>query len=116
VVASLSFPPALRLHQPFEYRSFRAGARCFKFAHCLIFQIPNRYAHPRLGITLKVRARSIDRNRTKRAIREAFRHNAKTLGAFDYNVVVGGKRALTHPFPQILGGLLREELPRLVRG
>lgn len=111
-MGQFSFPPALRLHQSSEYLRFRAGARCFRLRDCLIFQIPNGRDRPRLGITLKVRARSIDRNRTKRAIREAFRHHAALLGSFDYNVVIGGKRSLAHPFPRVLGGALRDELAR----
>lgn len=109
-----SFPPALRLHHSYEYRRFLKGARCFRLRDCLIFQIPNQLGRPRLGITLKVRARSIDRNRTKRAIREAFRHHFGSLGNHDYNVVVGGKRTLAHPFAKTLGVLLDHELPRLL--
>lgn len=79
---------------------------------CTIFRIPNDLGHFRLGITLKARGSSLDRNRTKRQIRESFRLYREALGGFDYNVVVPGHRKLLFPYPKLLARCLHEQLPR----
>jgi ribonuclease P protein component len=77
--------------------------------------VKNSLGHFRLGITLKARGSSLQRNRVKRQIREAFRKHALMLGSFDYNVVIPQSKKLTHPFPEKLGERLRLELKRLFK-
>jgi ribonuclease P protein component len=60
---------------------------------------------------MKARGSSVDRNKTKRRVREAFRRLAEQLGSFDYNVVVPGSRKLTHPYPRKLYAAITKELP-----
>jgi ribonuclease P protein component len=51
---------------------------------------PNEFSQARLGIIAakKVAARSVDRNRAKRLIREAFRSAAPNLGAYDITIQI----------------------------
>ena len=51
---------------------------------------PNNAAHARLGIIAgkKAAARSVDRNRAKRLIREAFRAAFATLGPYDVTIQI----------------------------
>jgi ribonuclease P protein component len=83
-----------------------------RLKECVIFRVPNELGHFRLGITLKARGSSIERNRVKRQIRESFRFHAAILGSYDYNVVISGARKLAHPYHLKLGACLREDLPR----
>lgn len=79
---------------------------------CTLFRVRNELGHPRLGITVKARVNSVQRNRVKRAIREAFRRARPILGSYDYNAVVPGSRVVTHEFLIALKTALKEELPR----
>jgi ribonuclease P protein component len=101
-----------RLRFSWQYRRFFDRAQMFRLSECLVYRISNECGHFRLGITLKSRGRSIDRNRVKRRIRESFRQMAPFLGGFDYNVVVPKTKKMDHPYPRRLGACLREELPR----
>jgi ribonuclease P protein component len=78
----------------------------------VVFRIPNELGHFRLGITLKARGTSIERNQVKRAIREAIRVQAEALGSFDYNVVIPGTRKMAFPYARKLRKCLIEELPK----
>ncbi len=80
-----------------------------------MFRIPNDVGSFRLGITLKARGSSIERNRVKRQIRECFRVQAPLLSGYDYNVVVPGSRRLAFPYDQQLGACLRQELAHAVK-
>jgi ribonuclease P protein component len=106
--APLSF--GHRLHQRWEFRRFFDRAQAFKLTECIVFRIPNDKGHFRLGITLKARGMSVDRNRVKRVIREAFRNFGPQLGSFDYNVVVPGSRSLRYPYDGRLAACLKQEL------
>ena len=75
-----------------------------------MFRVKNDLGHFRLGITLKARGSSVNRNRVKRQIRESFRTHAEILGSYDYNVVIPAAKKLVHPFPKKLGESLRREL------
>ncbi len=70
---------------------------------CVVFRIANDQKSARLGITLKARGTSLERNRTKRAIRESFRLARGALGAFDYNVVIPSEKKMGFPYPAVLG-------------
>lgn len=82
----------------------------FRLSTCIVYQVPNALNHFRLGITLKARGTSLDRNRVKRQIRESLRQLAPILGSYDYNVVIPASRKMAFPYPLTLGRSLREEL------
>jgi ribonuclease P protein component len=107
-----SFGYALRLHYPWQYKRFFSNSQVIRLSECTIFRVPNDLAHFRLGITLKARGSSVERNRTKRQIREQFRLLRPILGSFDYNVVVPGHKKLAYPYPEKLGRSIQSELPR----
>lgn len=112
-----SLTPEKRLHHRWEYRRFFDQSEVFRLSECTVFRIKNETGHFRLGITLKARGRSVDRNRVKRRIREAFRRSGLMLGSFDYNVVVPVTKKMVFPYPQRLGKCLENELQRLfIRG
>ena len=104
-----SFGPHFRLHYPREYRRFFDQSTVFRLSECVIFRVPNQLEHYRVGITIKARGRSVDRNPVKRQIREAFRKHSHLLGAYDYNVVIPGHKKLCYPYPNSLGQCLREQ-------
>ena len=106
------FGPEYRLHYPWEYRRFFSGSQVLRLKDCTIFRIPNPLGHFRLGITIKARGGSVERNRVKRQIREAFRLHRDILGSFDYNVVISSQREMDFDRTHRLGRFLREELPR----
>ena len=83
-------------------------AQVIRLSECTIFRIRNDLGHFRLGITLKARGTSVERNKVKRQIRENFRINADALGSFDYNVVIPGTKKMAHPYPRKLGACLRK--------
>ncbi len=112
---SQAFGYDFRLHYPWEYRKFFSNNQVFRLRECTVFRIPNTVGHFRLGITFKARGSSLDRNRTKRQIRESFRLLGPELGAFDYNIVIPGHRKLLFPYPKRLSACLREQFPVLLR-
>jgi ribonuclease P protein component len=79
---------------------------------CTLFRIPNELGHFRLGITLKARGNSVQRNKVKRQIREAFRTQSLVLGSYDYNVVIPSSKKLVHPYAEKLGDCLRTGLAK----
>ncbi len=99
-----------RLHYRWQYRLFFNGAEVFRLRECVVFRIPNTLGHFRLGITLKARGSSLERNRVKRQVREGMRRFGDRLGSYDYNVVIPATRKMAHPFPIRLGKCLLEEL------
>jgi len=74
--------------------------------------VKNDLGHFRLGITLKARGTSLDRNKTKRAIRESMRKIQSLLGSYDYNVVVPGSKKMVRPYPEKLRLCIEKDLPR----
>lgn len=100
-----------RLHSRHEFLRFFGRSEVFRLSECIIFRIPNELGHFRLGITLKARGSSIERNHVKRQVRESLRNLALLLGNFDYNVVIPATKKLTFPFHRKLGESIRNELP-----
>src|SRR5438128_219046 len=82
------FEQTKRLRRTAQYRRFFNQSEVFRLTECVVFRIKNDLGHFRLGITLKARGNSVNRNRVKRRIREAFRTQGESLGGYDYNVVV----------------------------
>lgn len=101
-----------RLHHPWQYRLFFNQSQVIRLGECVIFRIPNDHGHFRLGITLKARGTSVERNRVKRAIRENMRRLSPILGNYDYNVVVPAKKKMPFTYAKKLGRCLRLDLPR----
>lgn len=101
------FTPQQRLHYSWEYRCFFKNSQVFRLSECTIYRIPNNLTHFRLGMTLKARGSSVERNRVKRQIREIFRTHGSRLGAFDYNVVIPVHKKMTYLYSQKLAECLR---------
>lgn len=80
-----------------------------RLRECAIFRIPNSLGHFRLGVTIKAKCNSVERNRVKRALRESFRHVKEKLGSYDYNVVVSGTRKLDFEYARRLRLAVLEE-------
>src|SRR5208337_4454937 len=104
---SLAFTRRHRLHYSWEYLRFFNRAEVFRLRECVIFRIPNQLGHYRLGITLKARGTSVQRNKVKRQIRESFRIQKEILGGFHYNVVIPATKRMAHPYADKLGVCLR---------
>ena len=81
----------------------------------MLFRVPSSNGHFRLGITIKAKCNSVERNRIKRTIREAFRHFRDQLGSFDYNVVVSTTKKLDYSYARRLGNTLANEFPNEIR-
>ena len=90
-LSSFRFPKEARVRKRKDYLKFFNRSETKRLGPCLIFKIPNVETQPRLGITVKARVNSVERNRIKRQIRESFRLHRHRLLAFDYNVVVPGQ-------------------------
>jgi ribonuclease P protein component len=91
-----------RLTLKADFKRFFENSEIFRTSQCTIFRVPNSLGHFRLGITLKARGTSPQRNKVKRKVRESFRRNATKLGSFDYNVLIPAHKKLAHPYPEKL--------------
>ena len=92
--------PERRLLERWQFRRFFGKSQLYRLGECLVYRIPNEVGHFRLGITLKCRATSVERNRVKKQIRTAFREHGPALGSFYFNVVIpaGSKLGGDYPF------------------
>ncbi|MDR3395831.1 MAG: ribonuclease P protein component [Parasulfuritortus sp.] len=79
-----------KLRKADEFSSVFRFKRVLREAHLDIFFRQNGLDHSRLGLVVskRVLARAVDRNRTKRVIREAFRLSQHELGGLDVVVRV----------------------------
>lgn len=85
------FQPRHRLSEKEEFaRFFQEGTEVLFLDHATVFRVPNTQPHFRLGMTLKLKASSVERNRLKRIVREAFREHPIRKERYDWNVVVKG--------------------------
>lgn len=107
--SNFSFGPEFRLHDTWEYQRFFQGSDVLRLKECAIFRIANTYGHFRLGITIKTKCNSVERNRVKRTLRECFRHLKGRLGSYDYNVVISGGRKLDFEYARRLRRSVLEE-------
>lgn len=76
----------------------------------MVFRIPNEHAHFRLGISLKARGTSIERNQVKRQIRESFRTHQNALGSYDYNVLIPASKRMGRVYAEKLRSCLNGSL------
>ncbi|OFZ80112.1 MAG: ribonuclease P protein component [Bdellovibrionales bacterium RIFOXYD1_FULL_44_7] len=104
------FSKEKRLHYHWEYRRFYGKSQIFRLSACTVYRIPNNLKYFRLGITIKARGSSVERNKVKRQIREIFRNLSSILGNFDYNVVIPASRKMEYPYHTQLAVCLRREL------
>jgi len=112
-----AFGPEKRLHYSWEYRRFfSADVSVSRLKECLVFRIPNEYAHFRLGISMKARGSSLERNRVKRAVRESFRTHQDHLGSFDYNVLIPASKRMDHTYAKRLRDTLNTSLAKGDKG
>ncbi|KFN50738.1 ribonuclease P protein component [Arenimonas composti] len=92
-----SFPPAARLRSAAEFKAVFDGGRRFNSPQLRLFALPRAEAPPRLGVAVsrKVDKRAVGRNRIKRVLRDAFRHERAGLPGGDYVLIAQpGSRTL----------------------
>ena len=88
----------MRLRNSGEFRRVYSGGRRYDGHLMTAFVQPNGLTHHRLGITASRKAigNAVERNRSKRLLRETFRLSQTTLEALDvkYDWVLNAKRSL----------------------
>jgi ribonuclease P protein component len=88
----------MRLRSSGEFRRVYSGGRRYDGHLLTAFVQPNGLAYHRLGITASRKAigNAVERNRSKRLLRESFRLSETTLNALDtkYDWVLNAKRSL----------------------
>jgi ribonuclease P protein component len=104
----MDFPKEARVRSRAEYLRFFEGSTVKRLRQCTIFRVSGTAGIARVGITIKAKVNSVYRNKLKRQIREAFRHERGGLGSWDYNVVIPGSVKVDHGVPR----RIREELRR----
>jgi ribonuclease P protein component len=107
--SNFEFGPEYRLHSTWEYQRFFQGSDVLRLKECAIFRISNHFGHFRLGVTIKTKCSSVERNRVKRALRESFRSLKSRLGSYDYNVVISGGRRIDFEYARRLRKAVLEE-------
>lgn len=105
---ALPYPRERRILRRSEFLRFFSGAEAFRLGACVVFRISNDLNGPRLGVTIKTRCNSVERNRIKRQVRESFRLHSPKLGSRDFNVVIPGNQSPAHPYPKKLRAALEK--------
>ncbi|MGK5089710.1 ribonuclease P protein component [Bdellovibrionota bacterium FG-2] len=100
------------MHYQWQFRAFFSNSSVFRLRACTVFRLANDVDHFRLGITLKARGSSVERNRLKRQVRESMRKLAPHLGSFDYNVVIPGGKPMSYLFSKQISVCLADEFKR----
>jgi len=96
-----SFASAYRLHHKPEFDVlYREGRRCSD-SFFLALARSNSLTHPRLGLSVPVKAigNAVNRNRVKRVIRESFRVNIQRMPSID---IVINARAPAKAAPNVV--------------
>lgn len=86
--ANCRFSRKSRLLERKEFLKFFQGSQKYSRDAVLFYSHNNQLGYPRLGVTIKRKCSSVERNRIKRAVREAFRENQGNLGSKDFNIVI----------------------------
>ncbi len=115
LLAGQTFPKALRLLKPAQFRWVFADAVKFANRHWTLLVRPNGLPIPRMGLAIarKQVGKAHSRNRIKRIAREAFRRHKRRLVGYDI-VVLARKGAaetdnatLTRSFEHLIGKIER---------
>lgn len=110
------FPRAKRLLNAGEYQTVLDGSR-YKVGHSglLLLATPNSLDHPRLGLVVAKKnvRRAVDRNKVKRAARQAFRLSQHQIGSVD--VVFLARRGIGELDSGQLRKLFADTFARLAR-
>ncbi|HZT57547.1 MAG TPA: ribonuclease P protein component [Pyrinomonadaceae bacterium] len=103
-----------RLRNPAEFRAVYNSGKRFDSRFMTVFVLVSGLERHRLGITAskKMSRRAVDRNRTKRLLREAFRQNSAGLDALKsrYDWVINARRSLL----DVKSDAVAEEFARIV--
>jgi ribonuclease P protein component len=92
-MGEFSFPPALHLKRPSEFRTVLDRGVKRHTGGFILFRADNRSEQPRLGISISRKVGgAVVRNRVKRLVREAFRLNWRAWGLAGTDLVVIAKR------------------------
>ncbi len=75
IMNPLSLPKSCLLAKSWEYQKVYKSGKRLKGRHFSLIYAPNDKGYNRLGISVYGVKRAVRRNRTKRVIREFFRHN-----------------------------------------
>jgi ribonuclease P protein component len=111
---NFSFPPQLRLKKPAEYKKVFAKPVKSSDTYFTLLAIKNDFDHPRLGLAIAKKniRKAVHRNVIKRAVRENFRIQQKSLGNIDI-VVLARREAVDAPL-ELLRKSLEKHWLRLV--
>ncbi|MCO4748353.1 MAG: ribonuclease P protein component [Proteobacteria bacterium] len=85
-MAIRGFPRAVRLRRSADFRRVQRRGRRVSTAHLRVCAMPNALVGPRFGLTVSRKVgNAVVRNRVKRRLREAIRHErvGRELGAVD---------------------------------
>lgn len=95
LLAGETFPKALRLRTPSQFRHVFADATRFANRHWTFLVRPNGLPIPRLGLAIarKQAGKAHDRNRIKRIARECFRKQKRALVGYD--IVILARQGVT---------------------
>lgn len=111
---NFGFPPRLRLKKPAEYKKVFAKPVKSSDTYFTLLAIKNDFDHPRLGLAIAKKniRKAVHRNVIKRAVRENFRIQQKSLGNMDI-VVLARREAVDAPL-ELLRKSLEKHWLRLV--
>ena len=111
---NFGFPPQLRLKKPAEYKKVFAKPVKSSDTYFTLLAIKNDFDHPRLGLAIAKKniKKAVHRNVIKRAVRENFRMQQKSLGNIDI-VVLARREAVDAPL-ELLRKSLEKHWLRLV--
>ena len=92
-MGEFSFPPALHLKKPAEFRIVLDRGVKRHTGGFIFFRADNSFEQPRLGISVSRKVGgAVVRNRIKRLVREAFRLGWRSWGLAGADIVVIAKR------------------------
>ena len=107
-------PVFIRLRSPGDFRKVYASGRRYESRLMTAFVRPNGLEHHRLGITASRKAigNAVERNRSKRLLREAFRLSQVALEGLEikYDWVLNARRSLL----KVKSGAALEEFQKII--
>lgn len=86
-----------------DFRRLYARGKCSAGGFVVVYMQPNRFGHNRAGFTVgKSVGKAVVRNRTKRLMRESYRHIEPRLCGNSDMIIVARNRAAGKTYAQIL--------------